>query len=369
MTKKVVALVVLLVVLGGLAAAYFVGGEDLMGRMRRFSGGKGTITEEKASEGKGSNYITRGELTRYVVGYSPVDMLGTYPTNPTFTDVPTFHYYYKYIESAADAGLVDAYQDGLFKPENNVTRSEAAKIYVEAFDFPLCPAAYTIPTFDDVDAADWQFESVETLVHNGMGSLMGSGDFNPGKNITKTDVIAWGKFLKDVGTPSECTTVDVVEFPEEFVCPTVVQATQSYSTQIDGSEQTVAFFKISSANEDLDINEMVVTCTGTYTENPGFNGKDMKISVEGNIMAVKSTAQDPCTEGTTISFDNPLSVDAGDPLVFEVLYDTYADGLTVDLFNEHITMKFDQLKGDADVPFVCDDYNGPMNYSATLNYY
>lgn len=52
------------------------------------------------------------------------------PATPTFTDVPTTHPQYQYIEAAAAAGLTTGVGGGLFKPEDTITREQAAAIIV-----------------------------------------------------------------------------------------------------------------------------------------------------------------------------------------------------------------------------------------------
>lgn len=43
-----------------------------------------------------------------------------------FTDVPETHWAYKAIESLADMGIINGYEDGTFKPDEAVTRAELA---------------------------------------------------------------------------------------------------------------------------------------------------------------------------------------------------------------------------------------------------
>lgn len=80
---------------------------------------------------------TRGQLTKIVVlGF---DMAIYVPPAPTFLDVAPDHTFYTYIETAAHEGLVSGYPDGTFRPGNNVTRGQTAKIAANSF-FPECSA-------------------------------------------------------------------------------------------------------------------------------------------------------------------------------------------------------------------------------------
>jgi S-layer homology domain len=78
---------------------------------------------------------TRGQVAKTVVvaGGMPINIAG----GPHFTDVPTDQTFYNYIETLYNAGVVTGYADGTFRPENNVTRAQLAKMIVLVF-FPEC---------------------------------------------------------------------------------------------------------------------------------------------------------------------------------------------------------------------------------------
>ncbi len=55
------------------------------------------------------------------------------PTTPTFKDVPTTYWAYKYIEYLAKMGIISGYPDGTFHPTENLTRAQAASFMSKAF--------------------------------------------------------------------------------------------------------------------------------------------------------------------------------------------------------------------------------------------
>ncbi len=322
MNKKIVALVVLLVVLVGLAAAYFLGGEDLMGRMRRV-GPKTTVTpvvdtftraemagmivdeffgynnmdeypcEEEAYSVEGGtslcflvdlgimntyadgslgyeNGILRAEAAKVLYEvvehlnieppvvadgeytdvseeawyYTFVDALGSWgipsvkfggkfyhsdpltesrfeywldnltdflessvnrqelakylvvnagweladPSGPHFADVPETSDYYLYVETAYAYGFINGYPNGEFGPLNEIIRAEAAKSFVEAYEFPLVENPGD--TFVDVPLGVWYGDFVETLVAEEV-ILEAAGSFSPGEYLTHGTIIEW----------------------------------------------------------------------------------------------------------------------------------------------------------------------------------
>jgi hypothetical protein len=89
------------------------------------------------------NNVTRGQITKIVAGAAgytdPIP-----PNQQTFTDVPPGHTFYEYVERIAMHGIINGYPCGgpgepcdpqnrnYFRPGNNVTRGQAAKIVAQA---------------------------------------------------------------------------------------------------------------------------------------------------------------------------------------------------------------------------------------------
>jgi hypothetical protein len=59
-----------------------------------------------------------------------------HPTYPTFTDVPTTNPFYPYIETAYLHAIISGYSDRTFRPQNNATRGQIAKIVHNAITVP-----------------------------------------------------------------------------------------------------------------------------------------------------------------------------------------------------------------------------------------
>jgi hypothetical protein len=76
--------------------------------------------------------LTRGQLAKIIANASGLRYEGP-PQRPTFTDVPTTHPFYLYIETLVAHGVLSGYQDGTFRPGLPVTRGQAAKIVANTF--------------------------------------------------------------------------------------------------------------------------------------------------------------------------------------------------------------------------------------------
>jgi hypothetical protein len=138
------------------------------------------------------NLTTRAQLAKIVVlaeGWT------TYtPTNPSFRDVSATDPFYQFIETAYHQGVISGYSCGPdcleYRPGNNVTRGQLAKIIVLAEGWPL----YTPPnpTFRDVPQGDPFFSYIETAYSHGVisGYNCGAGclEFRTGNNATRGQI-------------------------------------------------------------------------------------------------------------------------------------------------------------------------------------
>ncbi len=71
------------------------------------------------------------------------------PSTPDFTDVPASNADYGYIEAAYQKGFINGIAKGLFGPTMPITRAEAAKILVEAYEGGNYTPTETSTTFTD----------------------------------------------------------------------------------------------------------------------------------------------------------------------------------------------------------------------------
>jgi hypothetical protein len=82
------------------------------------------------------NSITRGQLAK--VDAISAEYAESIPsTQQTFSDVAPDSTFWVYIERVALHGIVNGYADGTFRPGNNITRGQAAKVASLTF-FPEC---------------------------------------------------------------------------------------------------------------------------------------------------------------------------------------------------------------------------------------
>lgn len=98
---------------------------------------------------------------------------------PTFSDVPTSHYAYKYVEAAVKAGLLKGTGGGQFGLGQNLSRQDMAVIFARALGVNTQGYGQSL-TFSDADQiADYAKDAVGFAVANGLLTGTGGGKFDP----------------------------------------------------------------------------------------------------------------------------------------------------------------------------------------------
>ena len=131
------------------------------------------------------NELTRAELVKMLVGceVTEQDLLNT---DSKFNDVEPTAWYAPYIVYAEDLGWINGYADGSFKPNNLVTRAEAVKIIISSQqDKDSIPEM--APSFPDVLPNEWYSKFIAFGASKGYFSGYEDGSFKPTNNITRAE--------------------------------------------------------------------------------------------------------------------------------------------------------------------------------------
>ncbi len=102
-----------------------------------------------------------------------------------FKDTSKDAWYYNYLTDLVDKGIVNGYEDGSFKPNNQVTREEFLKMLIEATGTEITDKSYE---FKDVKADDWYAPYVYTAKANGIANGISDAEFGAGMSISRQDM-------------------------------------------------------------------------------------------------------------------------------------------------------------------------------------
>ena len=102
-----------------------------------------------------------------------------------FKDVPSDHWANEYITDLANRGIISGYDDNTFRPSNKVTRAEFVKMIIGAAGLYDVEAACE---FSDVPADAWYYQYVASAFEKGIISGVDEETFGVNSNITRQDV-------------------------------------------------------------------------------------------------------------------------------------------------------------------------------------
>jgi len=156
------------------------------------------------------NLTTRGQFVKIVVLAFHMPLYEG--DEQHFTDVPLDHPFYIYIETANLHGVVSGYADGTFRPYNNVTRGQVAKVAVEAAGYD--DLSTSTPTFTDVPTDHTFYGYIETAYAHGMLTGYADGTFRPNADATR------GQLSK---------IADIATHPDLTLSPSTVNSVTSFA--------------------------------------------------------------------------------------------------------------------------------------------
>lgn len=135
---------------------------------------------------KPNKSITRAEFTLILVNFLQLDGA---TTSLTFTDIDQIGDWSKHaIELAVEAGIVNGYHDGSFRPNAQITREEMAVMITRALGI-LTDANSQSNFSDDEDISDWAKGAVEAIRQHGIVNGRGGNRFVPKESATRSEAV------------------------------------------------------------------------------------------------------------------------------------------------------------------------------------
>lgn len=130
-------------------------------------GGKIIVTSESGKE-----------TTEYTLNLTTGDM---------FSDVADDQWYYDYVLEAAELGIVKGNPDGTFKPNNPVTRAAFALMTVRMLGVDEDGLKFTTTAFTDVNDETYNAAAIQYCAEKGLIGGDGDGKFRPNDSITRQE--------------------------------------------------------------------------------------------------------------------------------------------------------------------------------------
>ena len=133
--------------------------------------------------------VERGAMAAYFYRLAGTPQF-TAPDNPTFSDVPKSHPFYKEIEWMAARGITTGYGDGTFRPSDSVNRDAMAAFFYRYANSPQFAAPAASP-FKDVPANSQFYKEIAWLAEQGITKGWDDGTYRPGEPIHRDAMAAF----------------------------------------------------------------------------------------------------------------------------------------------------------------------------------
>jgi len=115
----------------------------------------------------------------------------SYFSEATFSDVSDDNWAYVYIELAKEHGIMKGYRDKTFRPNESVSRAEMAVIVSNALDkFNVDQEESAKHFIKDVRFDHWAFNAINSLYNAGIVTGYNDGTFKPDEIIHRSEVVA-----------------------------------------------------------------------------------------------------------------------------------------------------------------------------------
>lgn len=142
--------------------------------------------------------ITRGQAAKILANILNLD---TSLKVQKFKDVSSNHEYAGAINALVEKGIIQGYPDGTFKPNQNLTRGQMAKIIVKAFELNLSEEG-DLP-FTDVSANNEYKPYIQTLFNLGITVGTTKTTFSPSAPIARGQMASFVVRSEKVGKKEE----------------------------------------------------------------------------------------------------------------------------------------------------------------------
>ena len=126
-----------------------------------------------------------------------------------YTDVPADAWYNNAVSTLSNAGILDGYEDGTFRPDGNITRAEFATITARFLE-----ASYDGGNrFSDIDG-HWAAEYINEAANAGIVDGYEDGTFRPQQNITRAEAVTMVNRTVDRHPDADYLLDNMVTWPD-----------------------------------------------------------------------------------------------------------------------------------------------------------
>jgi uncharacterized protein YjdB len=148
-----------------------------------------------------------------------------------FSDVKTSDWFYREVAAAVSAGYVSGYEDKTFRPNQAITRQEAASIIDRLLKLDRGDESVLNKFKDAAQMGSWARGSLAAVVAKGLMGGYPDGTFGPTRSITRAEaVVVLDRALAEETTPAEAVKVSGVSLDRNTLSLSVGSTVQLKAT-------------------------------------------------------------------------------------------------------------------------------------------
>lgn len=149
---------------------------------------RGFVSGYKDGSFKPEGILTRAEASKILALNLGLDVTKSF--NISFKDVPTSDWAYPYIAALKEAGIIDGYQDGTFKPNAPITRNQMAKMIVNGYGLERA-TEINLPFTDIQKENNWATPYIQTLFNLGITNGQTATKYGGNSTVTRANMAAF----------------------------------------------------------------------------------------------------------------------------------------------------------------------------------
>lgn len=265
--------------------------------------------------------VTRGEAAKMLATALKLDTKNI--QDPYYKDVPKGNQYYKYVAALQNAGIMSGYSNGMFMPNEVLTRGELAKMVVVGFHLEVSPTYNNI--FKDVNSKTNNAIYIQTLIDLNITKGTTPVTFSPFDPVTRgqfASFVVGSQEKKNNETSYKITNVDDDAVYINGQSYTIPESLAHIFNEYNAPVLKGAFIEGDLSSKGIrSISKLTLNASGTSTRSLDFDGNygsfGATIVVNGNYiefsnmtltgtMFVNETVRPPLHLGAT--YNQPLAL-------------------------------------------------------------
>lgn len=265
--------------------------------------------------------VTRGEAAKMLATALKLDTKNI--QDPYYKDVPKGNQYYKYVAALQNAGIMSGYSNGMFMPNEVLTRGELAKMVVVGFHLEVSPTYNNI--FKDVNSKTNNAIYIQTLIDLNITKGTTPVTFSPFDPVTRgqfASFVVGSQEKKNNEKSYKITSVDDDAVYINGQSYTIPESLTHIFNEYNAPVLKGAFIEGDLSNKGIhSISKLTLNASGTSSRSLDFDGDygsfGATIVVNGNYiefsnmkltgtMFVNETVRPPLHLGAT--YNQPLTL-------------------------------------------------------------